>query len=113
MSDTVIRRAAFSLNPERPIMTLAGLARAPRSTAKSWATGRRRPSIVVLTILRDALQEHQSKLTAVLSELEHVIMKRDWESVRRSGFCSIDPLTGRDKRNRLGRPKKASGSTGN
>ena len=45
MSDNLIRRAAFALNPNRPIMMLAGLARGRRSTAKSWAIGHRRPSI--------------------------------------------------------------------
>ena len=35
MSDTVIRAAARALNPDRPIMTLAGLSHGRRSTAKS------------------------------------------------------------------------------
>jgi hypothetical protein len=109
MSDTVIRRAAFSLNPERPIMTLAGLARAPRSTAKSWATGRRRPSVVILEILRDQLKDRQAALFQLIAELDCVIIQRERESKRRTGFNEIKVRDGpgsipRDGRNRLGRP---------
>ena len=109
MSDTVIRRAAFSLNPERPIMTLAGLVRAPRSTAKSWATGRRRPSVLILKILRDLLKDRQAALFQLIAELDHVIMQRERESKRRTGFNEIKARDGpgsvpRDGRNRFGRP---------
>jgi hypothetical protein len=105
MSDTVIRRAAFSLNPERPIMTLAGLARTPRSTAKRWATGRRRPSVVILKILRDKLKDRQAALFQLIAELDCAILQRECESKRRTGFNLIDPITGLDRRNRLGRPR--------
>jgi hypothetical protein len=111
MSDTVIRRAAHALNPDRPIMMLAHLARCPRSTARSWATGRRRPSIAVLKVLRDALKDRQSSLFALMPELDHVIMKREYEPKNRTGFNEIRVRDGpgtapRDGRNRLGRPKR-------
>lgn len=107
MSDTLIRRAAFSLNPERPIMTLAGLTRAPRSTAKSWATGRRRPSVIILEILRDQLKIRQAALFQLVAELDCIITQRERESKRRTGFNIIDPMTGLDRRNRRGRPRRS------
>jgi hypothetical protein len=109
MSDTVIRRSARALNPYRPIMTLTELARTPRSTARSWATGHRRPSIAVLEALRDVLKERQSIVSALLLELNDLIQKREREPVHRTGFCTIDQSTGLDKRNRLGRPKRTAG----
>jgi hypothetical protein len=62
MSDNLIRRAAFALNPNRPNIMLAGIARGRRSTAKSWATGHRRPSIATLKILCDLLKERRADL---------------------------------------------------
>jgi hypothetical protein len=109
MSDTVIRRSARALDPYRPIMTLTELARAPRSTARSWATGHRRPSVAVLKTLRDMLRERQSMLSTLIPELDQLIIKREYEPVHRTGFCTIDQSTGRDKRNRLGRPKRTAG----
>jgi hypothetical protein len=108
MSDTVIRRAVFALNPSRPIMTLAGLARGRRSTAKSWATGRRRPSIETLKILCDLLKERRADLYQLIPELEYLIMLREREPMHARGFMLRDPATGMDRRNRLGRPKKKS-----
>jgi hypothetical protein len=106
MSDTVIRHAAFALNPNRPIMMLAGLARGRRSTAKSWATGHRRPSIETLKILCYLLKERRAVLYQLISELEDLIMLREREPPRARGFMLRDPLTGMDRRNRFGRPKK-------
>jgi hypothetical protein len=109
MSDTVIRRAAFALNPDCPIMTLAGLARAPRSTAKSWATGRRHPSVVILQILRDNLKARHAALLALIPELDYTIMQREREPTHRTGFNLKDPVTCLDKRNRRGRPRALRG----
>jgi hypothetical protein len=47
MAHTWIRDIARTLSPEQPIMFLAQLARCPRATAKSWATGHRRPPLYV------------------------------------------------------------------
>jgi hypothetical protein len=111
MSDTVIRQAARALNPNRPIMTLVDLARRPRSTVRSWTSGHRRPSIAVLKILRDALTERQAYIGQLVPELEHVIMNRERESPRLTGFNEVRERDGpgsipRDGRNRLGRPKQ-------
>lgn len=100
--DTVIRRASRVLNPDRPTMALAALARCPRSTARSWATGHRRPPITILQALREAIKERQSALLALIPELDHVIMKREHEPKHSTGFCAVNPLTGQDRRNRLG-----------
>jgi hypothetical protein len=112
MSDTVIRRAARALNPDRPIMTLAELPRersstskrGRRSTAKSWANGHRRPPIAALKVLLDLLKHRRATLYQLIPELEYVIMQREREPKHASGFMVRDPLTGQDKRNRRGRP---------
>ena len=106
MSDTVIRHAALALNPNCPIMALAALAHGRRSTAKSWATGHRRPSIETLKILCNLLQERRAVLNQLIPELEYLIMLREREPSRARGFMLRDPATGSDRRNRLGRPKK-------
>jgi hypothetical protein len=111
MSDTLIRRAARAVNSNRPITTLAGFAHAPRSTAKSWATGHRRPPIFILRILRDILKSRQAAFSQLIPALEYVIMQREREPTRRTGFNEIRERDGpgsvpRDGRNRLGRPKK-------
>lgn len=111
MSDTVIRAAACALNPDRPIMTLAALARGRRSTAKSWATGHRRPSITTLKILLDLLKDRRASLYQLISELEYAIMRREGEPRRRTGFNEIRERDGpgsvpRDGRNRHGRPSR-------
>jgi hypothetical protein len=108
MSDTVIRHAAFALNPDRPIMMLVGLARGRRSTAKSWATGHRRPSIETLKILCYLLKERRAVLCQLIPELEYLITLREREPAHARGFMLRDPATGMDRRNRHGRPKKKS-----
>lgn len=114
MSDTVIRRAAAALNPDRPIRALATLGRCPRSTAKSWATFHRRPPVPVLKALREAINARQSVIFAVISDLDLMIMKREYEPRRRTGFNEIKVRDGpgsipRDGRNRHGRPRKRFG----
>jgi hypothetical protein len=106
MSDNLVRRAAFALNPSRPIMTLAGLARGRRSTAKSWATGHRRPSIATLKIICDLLKERRAELYQLIPDLEYLIMLREREPPHARGFMIRDPVTGMDRRNLLGRPRK-------
>jgi hypothetical protein len=106
MTDTLIRRAARALNPDRPIMTLAGFRRSPRSTAKSWATGHRRPPIWLLKVLRAHLNARS--LSTLSDGIEGLIVQRDAEEHKdkpRTGFWIIDPVTRQNKANRLGRPK--------
>jgi hypothetical protein len=105
MSDTLVRRAARALNPDRPIMTLAGFRRSPRSTAKSWATGHRRPPIWLLKVLGAHLHAHR---ISIADEIEALIVQRDREEREdkpRTGFWIVDPATGQNKANRLGRPR--------
>ena len=106
MSASVIRSAARALNPDKPIRTLASLVHCPRPTAKAWANGHRRPPVVVLKILRDLLKNRQAALLQLIDALEYVIMQREREPKHRTGFNLIDPLTGMDRRNRLGRPRR-------
>jgi hypothetical protein len=112
MSDTVIRRAARALNPDRPLRAFADKVHRPRSTVKSWITGRRRPSIVTLKILRAMLNDRQSTLFDLIRELDNVIAKREFQPRHRTGFNEIRERDGpgsvpRDGRNRLGRPRNA------
>ncbi|HZR62654.1 MAG TPA: hypothetical protein VFA80_17045 [Xanthobacteraceae bacterium] len=119
MSASVIRRAAIVLNPDRPIMVLAGLARSRpstskrgrRSTAKSWATGHRRAPIAALKVLLDLLKDRRNTLYQLIPELEYVITLREREPPRRTGFNEIRERDGpgsmpRDGRNRNGRPRR-------
>jgi hypothetical protein len=111
MSASVIRAAARALNPDKPIRTLAALVRCPRPTAKAWANGHRRPPVVVLKILRDLLKNRQAALFQLIPALENVIMQREREPTRRTGFNEIRERDGpgslpRDGRNRRGRPRK-------
>lgn len=111
MSDTLIRRAARALNPDRPIITLAGLACGRRSTAKSWATGRRRPSVATLKILRELLKDRQADLFQLIPQLDYLIVQREHAPTRRTGFNEIRERDGpgsipRDGRNRFGRPRR-------
>jgi hypothetical protein len=99
-----IREVARRLSPHRPIMYLAELIRCPRPTVKSWYTGHRRPPIWILEVLKD-LGESRGFHSQV-QQLEYVISRRKQEPKHRTGFNQIDPLTGCDKRNRLGRPKR-------
>ena len=106
MSDTLIRRAARALSPDRPVMTLAVLGRSPRPTAKSWATGHRRPPIWLLHFLQAHLRTR--RLSPLADEIEALIVQRDREEHKdkpRTGFWIIDPATGQNKANRLGRPR--------
>jgi hypothetical protein len=112
MTDTLIRLAARALNPDRPIMTLAAFRRSPRPTAKSWATGHRRPPIWVLQFLQAHLRARQFPTLA--DKLEALIVQREWERKRkpRIGFWIVDPATGQNKANRLGRPRKGWSPSG-
>src|SRR6202040_664837 len=93
-------------NPDRPIKMLAGLANGRRSTAKSWATGHRRAPIAKLKILQDPLKGRQAALFGLIAELDLMVMRREVEPRRRTGFNEIRVRDGpgsapRDGRNRL------------
>jgi len=97
------------LSPHRPIKQLARLAGRPRPTAKSWATGHRRPPIYVLATIREVMRDRPC--TGLEPELDCEIRKREHEPKYRTGFNIIRERDGpgttpRDGRNRLGRPKR-------
>ena len=109
MADTIIRQVARALSPDRPVMFLAGLAKCPRSTAKSWCTGHRRPPIWLLDAIR-SIADGQD-LTGLAQALNHLIRQRKDEPKQRTGFHLIRERDGpgstpRDGRNRRGRPKR-------
>ena len=98
------RWAARELSPDCPIKFLTELAHCPRSTAKAWYCGHRRAPIWFLQRLRDAAQNRQ--LRDLAGQLEYYIQQREREIRHPKGFMVRDPLTGMDKRNRRGRPRK-------
>jgi|SRR6516225_6837494 hypothetical protein len=109
MAWTLIRDIARMISHDRPIALLARLGGCPRATAKSWATGHRRPPIYVLKWLREI--ERDRGWTGLGPELDCEIRKREYEPKFRSGFNEIRERDGpgstpRDGRNRLGRPKR-------
>jgi len=108
MAHTIIRDVMRMLSPDRPIMQLARLAGCPRPTAKSWATGHRRPPIYILTKLREVVRDRP---TGLEGELDYEISKREFQPKLRTGFNEIRERDGpgsipRDGRNRRGRPQK-------
>jgi hypothetical protein len=112
MAWTLMRDIARTISPDRPIMLLARLGGCPRATAKSWATGHRRPPIYVLKLLREI--ERDGGRTGLGPELDYEIRKREGEPgwMRRGpGFMQVRERDGpgsipRDGRNRRGRPKR-------
>jgi hypothetical protein len=100
---TLIRDVVRALSPDRPIMLLTRLVGCPRPTARSWATGHRRPPISVLKLLRELVQ---GRRTGLEGELDYEIRRREYEPKHRTGFNQIDPLTGFDKRNRKNGPSR-------
>jgi hypothetical protein len=128
MANTLIREAARALDHHRPIRLLADLAGRPRPTARSWATGHRRPPLPILKTLLEVLRQRQAERTGVAPleerqtlsglayELDYLIRKRSYEVRRRTGFNEIRQRDGpgsapRDGRNRRGRPKRIRSST--
>jgi len=62
----------------------------------------------VLRLLRVELQRRGAECFSTLRELDILIAKREGEPPRRRGFFVVDPATGQNRANRLGRPKKKS-----
>jgi hypothetical protein len=84
--------------------------RFPRSTAKSWYTGHRRPPIYVLDHLRHLMRVRGE--TERVQQFDYLIRQRMGEAPHRSGFCTVKERDGpgtlhRDGRNRLGRPRRS------
>jgi peroxiredoxin len=98
-----VRWAARELSPDQPKKYLAELAHCPPPTAKSWYCGRRRAPIWILQRLRDAAQDRQ--LRDLAGQLDNYIQQREREAPRARGFMLLD-VTGMDRRNRRGRPRK-------
>ena len=62
-----------------------------------------------------AMKRRRAALLALAPELDHAILRREWEPKRRTGFLEVRERDGpgsipRDARNYLGRPKKQVGS---
>jgi hypothetical protein len=131
----LIFRIACALHPgwPGPVAWLASIAdhrrggrRAARSTAKTWAYGRKhwaygncKPPIELFKklkgLLQDVLPTHKNQ--SVIIELSDLVAQYIWQCERKAarpltGFNEIRPRDGpgsvpRDGRNRLGRPRRA------
>jgi hypothetical protein len=105
--ETIIRRAARLLSVDAPNAALARVAGCPKATARAWISGRRRPPISLFGRLEEEFRQRITTQLATIAEMKHVVWLRGREpQPPLRGFFAIDPLTGRDKRNRLGRPKR-------
>src|SRR5215831_15381138 len=102
---TIVDIAVGLLFPAAPNSLLSRMARVPKSTARSWRR-HRRPPMAALKLLRTELQRRGAECFSTLRELEILIAKREGEPPRRRGFFVVDPATGQNKQNRLGRPKR-------
>jgi hypothetical protein len=98
-----VRYAAREIDPKRPVKLLVRLAHRPRPTAKAWYSGRRRPPIWILKRLRDVARDQ--RYSDLSQRLAYHLEQREREPKHARGFMMRDPLTGQDKRNRLGRLK--------
>ena len=100
-------------------MMLAGFARGRRSTgkrgrcstAKSWATGHRRPPIVNTRNFCSTCSRIAEQPLTSYSAIEFAIMQREREPPRRTGFNEIKERDGpgstpHDGRNRRARPRR-------
>jgi hypothetical protein len=103
-----VRWAARELSPDHPIKFLMELARCPRATAKAWYSGHRRAPLWLVQRLRDAAQDRQ--LRDLAGQLNDHLQQREREPPRARGFMLPDRVTGVDRRNRRGRPRKFGGA---
>ena len=101
----LVRWAARELSPDYPIKFLMELAHCPRATVKAWYCGHRRAPIWFLQRLHGQAQDRQ--LGDLAGQLDYHLQQREREPPRARGFMLRDPLTGLDKRNRRGRPRKS------
>jgi hypothetical protein len=96
-------RAASLLWPDTPNSRLAAIAGRPKSTARSWRSARRRAPAQVLSMIRTELQSRGSAIFSLLREVDIELARREGEPPRRRGFFTVDPLTGQNRHNRIGR----------
>src|SRR6516162_6472193 len=102
---TIVDIAVGLLFPAAPNSSLGRVTGVAKSTAISWRR-HRRPPMAVLKLLRAELQRRGAECFSTLRELEILIAKREGEPPRRRGFFVIDPFTGQNRQNRLGRPRR-------
>jgi len=104
----LLDRAVRALFSGAPSALLAAEMSVPKATARSWRRHRRAPMPVYRRIHR-LLQERAAECYDLWRLLGIEIAKREGEPPRRRGFFVIDPLTGQNRQNRRGRPRRALG----
>lgn len=104
----LVTRATDLLFIAAPNALLGRATGAAKSTVRSWRRARRRPPLDVLKLLSIELQRRGAECFSVQRELDILIAKRMGEPPRRRGFFVVDPTTGQNRANRLGRPKQES-----
>jgi hypothetical protein len=87
--DTVIRRAAILLYRAAPNAGMAVMFKRPRSTVKSWITGRRRPPVHILRELQSSLRRLGADALTLAAEIDHIANQRENEPIRRQGFFVV------------------------
>jgi hypothetical protein len=107
MDIMLLYRAASLLWPDAPSARLARLADRPKSTARSWRRERRRAPLDVYLRVRRELQARGSEIFSLIREFDIEIPRREGEPPRRRGFFVVDPVTGQNRQNRRGRPRRA------
>lgn len=107
-SADLLNRAARALFMGCPSALLALHCGVPaaKSTARSWRQGHRRAPLPVLRRIHRLLQERAAECYHLWRLLGIEIAKREGEPPRRRGFFVIDPITGQNRQNRRGRPRR-------
>ena len=103
-----VTRAADLLFTAAPNSLLSRATGAAKSTVRSWRRAHRRPPLHVLRLLSTELQRRGAECFSVQRELDILVAKRMGEGPRRRGFFVVDPLTGQNRQNRLGRPRRGA-----
>ena len=104
-----LREACRCLWPDRQAAGLAALVGCPKSTARAWLSGHRRPPPSTLHRVIHALHERAAICSTVEAFLQSELAAREREPIRRTGWAEIRDRDGsgilRDGRWRGGRQK--------
>jgi hypothetical protein len=88
-------RLLFGATPNAGLIRVVGR---PRATVRSWISGRRRPPVIILKVVRDLLRQLAIDACVTAAELDIAIMRREGEPKPLRGCCAV----GEDKHRRRG-----------
>ena len=107
----LINGVAKALFTGAPSALLARTCGVPKATARSWRRRGRAP-LSVLRQLHYLLQARVAEINDFWRQLGIEIARREGEPPRRRGFFVVDPLTGQNRQNRRGRPRRVVSRSG-